>query len=175
MAIVNAQLRQTYVDILDPEGNNPGAYAGAVPEGKTYAITNILVCNNGSTTAQFDIHLVPQGEATDNYTTRVINNLELPAGETFTFDNEKIVLSQGDKIRFQAEPEFVDTPLPAGSFEVGKEYVITTSGTTDFTSIGAIDSLVGTIFVATGTGVGTGQARISRYTTLSATVSYLEV
>jgi hypothetical protein len=175
MAIVNAQLRQTYVDILDPEGNNPGAYAGAVPENKTYAITNILVCNNGSTTAQFDIHLVRQGEATDNYVTRVINNLELPAGETFTFDNEKIVLDQGDKIRFQSEPEFVDTPVQAGSFVTGKEYVITTPGTTDFTSIGASDSLIGTIFVATGAGVGSGEARTSRYTVLSATVSYLEV
>jgi len=62
MAIKNAQLRQTYVDILDPDGDNPGAYAGGVPQNKTYAITNILVCNNGSTTAQFDIHIVPQGK-----------------------------------------------------------------------------------------------------------------
>ena len=175
MAIVNAQLRQTYVDILDPEGNNPGAYAGAVPENKTYAITNILVCNNGSTTAQFDIHIVPQGDATDNFVTRVINNLELPAGETFTFDNEKIVLDEGDKIRFQSEPEYVGPSISAGSFVAGKEYTIVSAGTTDFTTLGAADNNPNTIFIATGAGAGSGTARLSRYTVLSATVSYLEV
>jgi len=40
-----------------------------------------------------------------NTVTRVINNLELPAGETFTFDSEKIVLDVGDKISFVAEPD----------------------------------------------------------------------
>ena len=106
MAIVNAQLRQTYVDILDPEGNNPGAYAGAVPENKTYAITNILVCNNDATDdASFDLHFIPSGDPLDNAVTRVINGLTLPAGETFTFDSEKIVLEEGDKVAFVAEPD----------------------------------------------------------------------
>ena len=80
MAITNAQLTTTQLDVL------------TVPVSKSYAITNILVCNNGSATASFDLHLIPQSDSLDNAVTRVINNLELPAGETFTFDNEKIVL-----------------------------------------------------------------------------------
>ena len=92
MAITNAQLTTTQLDIL------------TVPASTAYAITNILVCNNGTASALFDMHLIPQGFSLDNAVTRVINNLELPAGETFTFDNEKIVLDEGDRIAFVAEP-----------------------------------------------------------------------
>ena len=40
----------------------------------------------------------------------------------------------------------------AGSFVIGVEYVIITSGDTDFTLIGAADSNPGTVFTATGAG-----------------------
>lgn len=94
MAIVNQQLTNSRLDVI------------TVPSGKSYAITNILVCNNGTTgSASFDLHLIPQGENFDIAVTRVINNLSLPAGETFTFDNEKIVLEEGDKISFFAQPD----------------------------------------------------------------------
>tara|TARA_B110000503_G_C7092249_1_gene389936 strand:+ start:1059 stop:1391 length:333 start_codon:yes stop_codon:yes gene_type:complete len=93
MAIVNQQLTTTQLDML------------TVPTGKAYAITNILVCNNGVAGASFDLHLIPQSSSLSNAITRVINNLELPAGETFTFDNEKIVLDVGDKIAFVAQPD----------------------------------------------------------------------
>ena len=49
---------------------------------------------------------------------------------------------------------FVD----AGSFVTSNDYEISTSGTTDFTLIGAADSNVGTTFTATGAGSGTGVA-----------------
>ena len=95
MAIVNQQLK-----------SNTFTTALTVPAGKTFAITNILVCNTGSSgTADFDMHLVPQGEPTDNFDTRVINNLTLPAGETFTFDSERIVLEEGDIVSFVAAPD----------------------------------------------------------------------
>jgi hypothetical protein len=94
MAIVNQQLTTTQLDIV------------TVPSSKSYAITNILVCNNhASAAASFDLHLIPQSSSLSNSVTRVINNLTLPAGETFTFDNEKIVLEEGDKIAFVAEPD----------------------------------------------------------------------
>ena len=48
--------------------------------------------------------------------------------------------------------------LTAGYFEVGQTYTITSVGTTDWTSIGAIEGKVGITFVATGTGLGTGTA-----------------
>lgn len=52
----------------------------------------------------------------------------------------------------------VSTVITAGAFVVGTTYTITTAGTTDYTLIGAADSVVGTIFTATGVGAGTGTA-----------------
>ncbi len=46
----------------------------------------------------------------------------------------------------------------AGAFTIGASYTILSTGTTDFTLIGAADSNVGTVFVATGVGIGTGTA-----------------
>ena len=93
MAIVNAQLTTTQLDVI------------TVPAGKTYAITNILVCNNdASDDASFDLHFIPSGNPLDNAITRVVNNLTLPAAETFTFDSERIILDAGDKVAFVAEP-----------------------------------------------------------------------
>jgi hypothetical protein len=50
------------------------------------------------------------------------------------------------------------TPVAAGNFVVGRSYKITTAGTTNFTSIGALSNAVGTVFVASGVGTGTGDA-----------------
>jgi hypothetical protein len=93
MAIVNAQLTTTQLDAL------------TVPAGKSYAITNILVCNTGTASADFDLHFIPNGISLNNKVTRVVNNLTLPGGETFTFDSERIVLEAGDKVSFVAEPD----------------------------------------------------------------------
>jgi len=48
--------------------------------------------------------------------------------------------------------------LTAGFFTIGFTYQIATTGTTDFTTIGAADSNPGTVFTATGIGTGTGTA-----------------
>lgn len=94
MAIVNEQLTTTQKDVL------------TVPAGKTYAITNILVCNTDlSSSASFDMHFIKSGDALNNKVTAVVRELELPAGETFTFDSERIVLDEGDKVSFVAEPD----------------------------------------------------------------------
>ena len=45
------------------------------------------------------------------------------------------------------------------NFQIGTEYKILTTGTTDFTLIGAANSTPGTVFTATGGGAGTGTAR----------------
>jgi len=102
MAIVNQQITtiQSPTPIL------------TVPTGKSYAITNILVCNTYNPTASiaatrsasFDLHLVPSGEPRDNQVTAVIRELVLPAGETFTFDTERIVLEEGDEVILIGEP-----------------------------------------------------------------------
>jgi len=52
--------------------------------------------------------------------------------------------------------------ITAGSFVVGKTYLITSVGTTNFQSIGATSNTVGVLFTATGVGSGTGTAQLSR-------------
>lgn len=48
------------------------------------------------------------------------------------------------------------TSVAAGALVTGTEYVITSVGTTDFTTAGASANTVGTVFVATGTALGNG-------------------
>lgn len=51
--------------------------------------------------------------------------------------------------------------VTAGNFVVGDTYLITSIGTTDFTTIGALTNTVGLHFIATGVGSGTGTAEYS--------------
>ena len=78
-----------------------------VPSGKRYTITTIMVCNTqpadtgGSNDSQFDMHIVPDGQAkgnSDPNANQIINNLKVAGADTFTFDTEKLVLEAGDKI-----------------------------------------------------------------------------
>jgi len=101
MAIVNQRLTTTQLDII------------TVPADTQYAITNILVCNTydpgagdaANHDAIFDLHLIPSGQALSNTRTCVVRQLTLPAGETFTFDTERVVLEAGDVVAFVAEPD----------------------------------------------------------------------
>jgi parallel beta-helix repeat protein len=52
--------------------------------------------------------------------------------------------------------------VTAGSFVSGKIYRIASVGTTNFTLIGAVNNTVGTHFIATGAGTGTGTAELSQ-------------
>lgn len=98
MAIVNAAVGTTDTVVL------------TVPASKRYAITTIIVCNTyapetfdtdeGLTV--FDMHLVPSGEAKDD-SNMVVNTLQMPAGETFVFDSERIVLEAGDRVILQGQ------------------------------------------------------------------------
>jgi len=55
----------------------------------------------------------------------------------------------------------VTTIVTAGSFVIGTAYTIQTAGSTDFTLIGAANSTPGTVFTATGVGIGTGTASVN--------------
>lgn len=95
MAIENAQLTTTQNNIL------------VVPTDKSYAITTIIVCNtnlSATSPSTFDLHIAKSGQAIGVDTT-IVKGLELPAGETFTFDSEKIVLEAGDFVAFEADPD----------------------------------------------------------------------
>lgn len=105
MAIENAQLKNTQTDIF-------GSLNDGVPQGKRYAITSIIVTNTydpnapdaGTKTARFDMHFRKANQPLENAVTCVVRKLELPAGETFSFSGEKVVLDEGEEISFVAEP-----------------------------------------------------------------------
>lgn len=101
MAIENAVLTTTQLDLIE------------VPTGKQYAITSIMVCNTYSPndanpeqeSCRFDMHFLKDAQPLSSSATAVIRDLELPAGETFSFDSEKVVLEEGEKLSFVAEPD----------------------------------------------------------------------
>jgi hypothetical protein len=69
-----------------------------VPGGKRYAILTIMVCNTSDAVdGDFTMYFVPDTGPT-NTSTMVVNQMPMPAQETFTFDTEKLILEEGDKI-----------------------------------------------------------------------------
>ena len=67
-----------------------------VPAGQEVALTTMFFCNySASDVTLSSLNLVTSG-GTASDTNRVVKDLIIPAGETLTFDTEKIVLSGGD-------------------------------------------------------------------------------
>lgn len=70
------------------------------------AVTNIMFCNTipynpafpNSGLANLTVYLVKSGDSPTT-TNMVVNFMPIPAGETFSFDNEKIILGNNDSIR----------------------------------------------------------------------------
>ena len=104
MAIQQATINDTDTTLLQ------------VSSDKTWAITNIIVCNTYSPndadpenhTASFDLHIIKalspgNPDVPDNRVTCIVRELSLPAGETFTFDSERIVLEDSDKVVLVAQ------------------------------------------------------------------------
>lgn len=92
MAIVNTAIGTTNTPIYTSSGNN--------------AITTVIVCNTQAfdptnpTTGQTNLYLyaVPAGTSPVSSTQLIVNGLPIPAGETVTFDQEKMVLAEGDSL-----------------------------------------------------------------------------
>jgi hypothetical protein len=127
------------------------------------AITTIALCNIGTPTltdetveaVAVNIHLV-KASSTASARNLIVSNLTVPAGETVFFSDERIILDGSDSVWVGATAGATDN---AGTFVVGRLYVIESAGNTDFTLVGSANSTVGTIFTATGVGTGTGTAR----------------
>ena len=79
------------------------AIYGPVSAGQEHAITTLFFCNYSvSDVVLQSVNLVKSGSTATN-TNKIIHNLTIPAGETFTFDAEKIVLEAGDKVEAIAD------------------------------------------------------------------------
>lgn len=91
MAITNTQILSTNTTIYTSTGNN--------------AITTVIVCNKvtfdplNPLTGQTNLYLyaVPYGQSVTDVRL-IVNGLPIPAGETVTFDQEKMVLADGDTL-----------------------------------------------------------------------------
>lgn len=77
----------------------PGTAPSDVQE---HAVTCMIFCNTTDPITGQDVILnlyaVPDGLSVAPQT-QIIKDLTIPAGETFTFDSEKIILSTDDRIR----------------------------------------------------------------------------
>lgn len=188
MAIAQQSLTTTEVTVL------------TVPAGQRYALTTVMVCNgyspNGPDAAnqsnRFDMHFVQNGQASSFTTNVVVRDLELPAGETFTFDSEKIVLEEGDRVTFTAEgngPELRLVLTGATSVQNGETITQANSGATG-TVVQQVDSSTIQLSNVSGTfnttdeltgsssgalGANSVPTSLIDVTNLAATVSYLEV
>jgi hypothetical protein len=67
-------------------------------------------------------------------------------------------LKPKDRVRIRAN---IGTAVTAGNFEIGKKYRILLVSTTDFKAIGSPYNTKGTLFIATGPGLGTGTAYLA--------------
>lgn len=135
--------------------------------GQDMAVTTLILCNTGAVNltdetenaVNVSIYLVKGGEsaATKHL---VVNNLTIPAGETFFFSEERIILNgvDGGNKDFISIGSTSGGTESAGSFTVGANYTILSAGSTNFVAIGAANNTPGTHFTATGIGSGTGTA-----------------
>ena len=73
--------------------------------GGSNAITTIIVCNKSvynpalptENQSMLYMYAVPAGSSADN-TNIIVNGLPIPAGETVSFEQERLVLGSGDKL-----------------------------------------------------------------------------
>lgn len=92
MALSSTQLTTSGEDIFLCPGTAPSDI-------QEHAVTCMIFCN--TTTADdvtLNLYAVPTGLSVAAQT-QIIKDLLIPAGETFSFDSEKMVLSTGDRIR----------------------------------------------------------------------------
>lgn len=94
----------------------------------------------------------------------VSNNISLPFAQLGILStnsaNNSIVVTDTSSVIPNSTVLIRAISTNAGNFVIGNSYKIEYVGTTDFTLIGAANNNVGTIFVATGAGTGTGFALI---------------
>lgn len=74
----------------------------AVGGGSDIAVTIMILCNtDASTDVTVDIHVVAAGDAAGD-SNKIMHNLSIPAGESFSLDTEKFVMEENDGIQVVA-------------------------------------------------------------------------
>ena len=73
------------------------------PTDEEHAVTCMMFCNYSTQPAVLNLWLLAPPPAAVSNTSIVIHNLTIPAGETFTFDTEKIVLASDERVHATAD------------------------------------------------------------------------
>ncbi len=96
MAITNSQLSSTAkTEVFVSNGEN--------------AITCIILCNTSLVTdTTVSVWAVPASVAAGD-ANLILNEISVPAGETFSMDTERFILSDGDSIQAQASQNLLVT------------------------------------------------------------------
>ncbi len=87
MAITNTAILATDTTIYTSSGNN--------------AITTVIVCNTSASEINLTMHAVANSGGlvgTTDTTNMIVKNLPIPAGDTVSFDQEKMVLANNDSL-----------------------------------------------------------------------------
>jgi len=83
MAIYNTAIATTTTELASGSGAR--------------AITTIIICNTTSNAISLTIHAIPNGSSI-SAASMIVKALSIPAGETVSFDQEKMVLATGDAL-----------------------------------------------------------------------------
>jgi hypothetical protein len=104
MAITATSITATAVSSGTPNGTAVYTSNG------NNAITSMIACNNSGSSITISVYAVPNGKnAYNNPETTIISNLVLPAGETLSLDQEKLVLGNNDIIAATASVTYTGT------------------------------------------------------------------
>ena len=121
-------------------------FASPPPANSVIAVTTYNDTLRQYLSSQFDITGNPGSSLLALVVSETVNELG-------TYDQDDPTLQAYD----QGPGDPISTTV-AGDFNVGVTYTIVSTGTTDFTLVGAANSNPGTVFTATGVGTGTGTA-----------------
>jgi hypothetical protein len=83
MALYNTEIGESNTTLASGSGNR--------------AITTVIVCNTTSGALDLTLYAVASGGSAGTGT-MIVNALSIPAGDTVSFDQEKIVLTTGDAL-----------------------------------------------------------------------------
>lgn len=149
-------VRQTISQYTINSSTNTILFNSPPPLNSVVAVTTYNDTARQYLTSQYDITGNP-GSSLLNLTIVETVNEEGRFDQTIVTSPPEDVFPGPNQAYDQGPGDPLSTTV-AGDFNVGITYTIETTGTTDFTLIGAANSNPGTVFTATGVGTGTGTA-----------------
>ena len=84
MALFQAQLGTSDTSVFNPSANS--------------AVTTMFICNTHTSAITVTIHLI-NGSGTPDDTNAILKDLSIPAKDTYTMNNERIILDAADNIK----------------------------------------------------------------------------